>query len=131
MKQWSLLDDSEEAIVPEKTWEEIANVVRKENFKQLTSLKNTIQATSVAAHAAVALKQQATKKEQQGTVFSSRPTLRDLMQEYNNRSALTSKLIKPSNEANSKNRTSVPFRSDRIAHYEIPGLTARILRPAK
>ncbi len=125
MRKNFLLDDGRDTSTLEKDWEDLANLVRHESYKQLAALKNTITATSVAARLS-------TSKllPPKNNVFSSRPTLRQMMQQYNNRPAHTAQPIRPQTAA-AKARTTQAFQSDRIEHYQVPGLKGRILRPLK
>lgn len=130
MKNHFLLDDGRDAKTQEKEWEELANLVRRESYKQLSALKNTITATSVAARLSkspIVTQKPATKENR---VFSSRPTLREMMHQYNARPAATTAPIRSPN-AGPKARTGQGFQSDRIEHYQVPGLKGRILRPAR
>lgn len=108
MRNIDLLDDSEGNIPTEHAWE---------------ALTRTKCAASQPKPKAPEASTPAPAARPQSKVFSSSPTLRQMMREYNKRTA-TTPLIRQSDFR------STHFDFDQVDLIELPSIPGRILRPA-
>lgn len=138
MKKWEnlsslgLLDDQQTAALPERAWEDLTSSAARTTAQrtqvppknQSSSGKVVLPAQSTLGRARAA--ELARQNQARSKVFSSRPTLRQMMDEYNRPRARTSPIKSPAPGA-----AFGDFRFESVDLINIPIIPGKILRPSR
>ncbi|MEW6056334.1 MAG: hypothetical protein AB1540_06940 [Bdellovibrionota bacterium] len=123
-----LLDDNQERLSSLRHSELLFAACDQITQKQVDGSKLAAHAVLEAKAAALSASQTAALAKPEARVFSSKPTLKQMMDEYNKRDS-RSILIKP-NAAAKTNPSSSDFRAGgRVMKITIPNIPGKILRP--
>ncbi|MBI3554644.1 MAG: hypothetical protein HY074_00090 [Deltaproteobacteria bacterium] len=122
MKKWNdlaslgLLDDVTDNAPPARAWEELTR----------TATKSPPAPKIIQPTVAKAIPRQAAKVPAERRVFSSTPTLRQMMHDYNRRTSTHSPI-----KALAPDESDYEFSFEKVDQFQFPNIPGKILRPSR